>query len=100
MAPAFADSREAKWLISKCDWFCGTRMHSTIAGLSSGVPTSTLAYSGKAQGVFESCGQGDCVADMRTLDAGAAVGIVFTSWKERQRVREELGYNPRPHSQK
>jgi len=89
-APAFGDSREAKWLISRCDWFCGTRMHPTIAGLSSGVPTSTLAYSGKAQGVFESCGQGDCVADMRTLDAGAAVGIVFTSWKERQRVRESL----------
>jgi len=90
VAPALTDPRHAKWLISQCDWFCGTRMHSTIAGLSSGVPTATLAYSGKAQGVFESCGQGDGVADMRSLDGPAAVEIALASWNDRSRVRDSL----------
>lgn len=90
VAPAMDDPREAKWLISRCTWFCGTRMHSTIAGLSSGVPTATLAYSGKAQGVFESCGQGAGVADMRMLDADVAIDIALRSWRDRDSVKASL----------
>jgi polysaccharide pyruvyl transferase WcaK-like protein len=56
---------EAKWLIKHTDWFCGARMHATIAALSSGVPAIALAYSDKMHGVFDSCGQGDCVIDLR-----------------------------------
>ena len=29
------DCGEMKWIVRKLEWFCGTRMHSTIAGLSS-----------------------------------------------------------------
>ncbi len=90
VAPALSDPRAAKWLISECDWFCGTRMHSTIAGLSSGVPTSTLAYSGKAQGVFETCGQGEHVADMRNVLAGDAAECVLDSWSSRAAARVSL----------
>ncbi len=89
-APAYSDPRHAKWLISRCDWFCGTRMHSTIAGLSSGVPTSSLAYSGKTQGVFETCGQGAWVADMRSIDGPEAVERMWRSWHERAAVRISL----------
>ena len=90
VAPAFDDPRRAKWLISRCDWFCGTRMHATIAGLSSGVPTGTLAYSGKAQGVFESCGQGDHVADMRNTTADDAVARMMDSWNARRAAGTSL----------
>jgi len=38
-------------VLSHCSLFAGTRMHSTIAALSSGVPTLNLAYSIKARGV-------------------------------------------------
>ena len=62
------DAAELKWVISRTDWFCGTRMHATIAALSSGVPTMALAYSMKTKGVFDSCKQGDEVVDLRFTD--------------------------------
>ena len=42
---------EIKWVISKMSVFIGARTHSTIAALSSGVPTVSLAYSIKAKGI-------------------------------------------------
>src|SRR5690606_8800966 len=48
--PGSYDQCEIKWIISHFDWFCGTRMHATIAGLSTGVPTSAIAYSPKTVG--------------------------------------------------
>jgi colanic acid/amylovoran biosynthesis protein len=42
---------ETKWVISKCAVFVGARTHSTIAAISSGVPTLSLAYSRKARGL-------------------------------------------------
>jgi colanic acid/amylovoran biosynthesis protein len=42
---------ETKWIISKCAIFAGARTHSTIAGISSGVPTLSFAYSIKALGL-------------------------------------------------
>lgn len=42
---------ETKWVISHCAVFAGARTHSTIAALSSCVPTLSLAYSRKAMGL-------------------------------------------------
>ncbi|MBI1849678.1 MAG: polysaccharide pyruvyl transferase family protein [Planctomycetes bacterium] len=88
--PPLADPREAKWVISKLDWFCGTRMHATIAALSAGVPTSAIAYSSKALGVFETCGQGDRVADPRWLDTEEIIESLWCSWCERTATKERL----------
>ncbi len=44
---------ETKWLISKCALFAGARTHSTIAAISSAVPTLCFAYSTKARGISE-----------------------------------------------
>ena len=77
------DARELKWVISKLDWFCGTRLHATIAGLSSGVPTATLAYSMKAQGIFDDFASGDHCADMRFLNSVTAVNQVLKSYLNR-----------------
>jgi polysaccharide pyruvyl transferase WcaK-like protein len=72
--PEVADcATQAKWFISHCDWFTGARMHATIGALSSGVPALALAYSGKMHGVFESCGQGHSVVDLRSETAESAV---------------------------
>ncbi len=38
-------------MISQCRFFIGARTHSTIAAISSGVPTITIAYSQKARGI-------------------------------------------------
>ena len=90
VAPTFHDPREVKWLISQCDWFCGTRMHSTIAALSTGVPTAAIAYSLKTQGVFETCDQGDRVADPRHLDTADMVDHLWQSWLNRAQAKARL----------
>jgi len=84
------DPRQVKWVISQCDWFCGTRMHATIAGLSTGVPTAAIAYSLKTAGVFETCGQGEHVADPRELSTDAVIESLWKSWNARVETRESL----------
>jgi polysaccharide pyruvyl transferase WcaK-like protein len=93
IAPACTDPREVKWYISQCDWFCGTRMHSTIAALSAGVPACSIAYSMKTRGVFETCGVADEVFDPRVLDTEAVIDQVYQSWSRREAIREVLKLN-------
>ncbi len=59
------DQHEIKGVISKCDAFIGSRMHSCIAALSQGIPCVGLAYSMKFSGVFESVGMGDWVVEAK-----------------------------------
>lgn len=84
------DQSEIKWVISNLDWFCGTRMHSAIAALSSGVPAAAIAYSLKTEGVFESCGQGDHVADPRRLDTLSVIDKLCASFHARDEARATL----------
>ena len=65
-------------------------MHATIAGFSSGVPTLGLGYSHKAQGVFDECGIGAHVADLRAMDAAEIWARVAASVAERDRMKAEL----------
>lgn len=51
IAPADLLGAEMKWLIGQCEVFAGARTHSTIAALSSCVPTLSLGYSIKAIGI-------------------------------------------------
>lgn len=90
LAPACASPGEAKWLISRLDWFCGTRMHAAIAALSSGVPAAAIAYSRKARGVFAGCGLAGEVVDARRLDDRALIGQLLDAWSRRDRVRRTL----------
>jgi len=91
VGPVGLDQCEVKWMISKMDWFCGTRMHATIAGLSTGVPTATISYSDKALGVFESCGQGAEVFDPRVLEGNEIVERLMDSYRRRGETRSSLG---------
>ena len=45
------NAAETKWIISNMSLFAGARTHSTIAALSSNVPTLSFAYSIKAKGI-------------------------------------------------
>ena len=84
------DAMEAKWLIAQTDWFCGTRMHSTIAALSSGVATCALAYSLKTRGVFESCDAAEAVADLRHLSTESALGQAMATFNDRARLADKI----------
>jgi len=88
--PPTLDAAETKWVISRLDWFCGSRMHSTIAGLSSGVPTAAVSYSSKFEGVFECCGQEQHIVDPRELDEPTMADRLFESWRRRDDARTVL----------
>lgn len=97
VAPSYDDPRQVKGLIARLDWFCGTRMHATIAGLSSGVPTAAVAYSIKTRGVFESCGQGHRVVTTDTATSDA-IGLLVAAWADRDGTAAELATGRRPET--
>ncbi|MDC0429245.1 polysaccharide pyruvyl transferase family protein [Phycisphaerales bacterium] len=84
------DESEIKWAIAQCDWFSGARMHPTIAGLSSEVPTLNLAYSIKARGVFDTASQGHSLADLRNLDDAEVLSTMLTHFNSRSYIADEL----------
>lgn len=49
--PPNYNASETKYVISQLRFFIGARTHATIAALSSGIPTISLAYSVKAVGI-------------------------------------------------
>ncbi|MDO8413540.1 MAG: polysaccharide pyruvyl transferase family protein [Gallionellaceae bacterium] len=51
MIPSGLNACELKHIIAQCKYFIGARTHATIAALSSGVPTLSIAYSIKARGI-------------------------------------------------
>lgn len=81
---------ELKWVLSRLSWFAGARMHATIGAFSSGTPTLAFGYSDKAAGVFQRCGLGPHVADLRRLDAPALARAVADSLSRREAMRAEL----------
>ncbi len=95
IAPESDDPRRVKALIARCSWFCGTRMHATVAALSSGVPSAALAYSLKTHGVFATCDQAEWV--VTTSDSSdTAIERVWSSWQQRERLRERLAVTAPP----
>jgi len=51
LIPCNLTAAETKWVISKMAIFAGARTHSTIAAMSSGIPTLSFGYSIKAKGI-------------------------------------------------
>lgn len=84
------DHREIKYLIGKCDFFIGARMHACIAALSQGIPAVGLAYSRKFAGVFESVGVGELVVDLRERDEDEILERIESLFRERERFVERL----------
>jgi polysaccharide pyruvyl transferase WcaK-like protein len=62
LAPRTLNAAQLKHLISHCRYFIGARTHSTVAALSTGVPTLSIAYSVKAKGINR-----DLFGDLRYL---------------------------------
>ena len=84
------DQCEIKAVIAQCDWFMGTRMHSTVGSLSNCVPTTALAYSGKTKGVFKTADQEDKVLDARTDTTDYVLEKMIEHWHQRTETRAAL----------
>ncbi|MDB5387588.1 MAG: colanic acid biosynthesis protein, partial [Planctomycetaceae bacterium] len=85
-SPDYSPS-ELKWVIAQTQWFTGTRMHSTIAALSSGVPTASASYSLKTRGVYESCGHDHQVFELRHLETRQMLDAMQGSFLRREEDR-------------
>ena len=88
-SPDYSPS-ELKWVIAQTKWFAGTRMHSTIAALSSGVPTASVSYSLKTRGVYESCGHDHQVFELRHLGNDQILHSLQESFLRRNEDRQLL----------
>ncbi len=82
-------ARGSKYLISKCDYFAGARMHSTIAAFSSKVPTISLAYSIKAQHLNKDLfGHSDWVLKIPDFTADRFIEKLEKLISEKERVMD------------
>lgn len=81
---------ETKYIIGKCDFFVGARMHACIAALSQCVPAVAIAYSDKFKGVMESIGCESIIADLRQGSESEAVEQVISAYDRRDGIRLSL----------
>lgn len=91
------DASQIKDIIGMCDFFIGSRMHATIAALSQCIPAVGMAYSKKFEGVFQTVGVGDCVADLRKLNDKQVETMIKNISENREDVRMRLIRNV-PHA--
>jgi colanic acid/amylovoran biosynthesis protein len=83
---------EVKGLIGGCDLLVAERMHAAIAGLSSGVPTLTVSYSRKAEGIVRQVLGNDAGRSLvirldRFVEPGCAVEAICSAWTRRHEIR-------------
>jgi polysaccharide pyruvyl transferase WcaK-like protein len=84
------DQHEIKYVIGRCDFFLGSRMHACIAALSQCVPTVGLAYSRKFQGVLGSIGGDGLVVDLGKHDCADVIRQVDEVYRQRDEIKRRL----------
>ena len=88
LAPCFYSPCEAKSYIAGMDLFAGSRMHATIAAISSGTPVIPLGYSRKFNGLYDSIGYSRNI-DMTSLGNADAMAQFEATFAERDALAEE-----------
>ena len=81
---------EIKFMIGKCAFFIGSRMHSCIAAISQCVPAVGLSYSKKFRGVFEALGLGNCVADAANCPEEWVLEKIKQVFHQRSEIQSQL----------
>lgn len=85
------NAAELKYCIGKLGFFVGARTHSTIAGLSLGVPTVSIAYSIKARGINEDLfGDHSMVIEIDGFSPSVAFDRVKSLWERKEAIREKI----------
>jgi len=91
LIPPQYNAAETKWIISRMAIFAGARTHSTIAALSSCVPTLSFTYSIKAQGINQDIfGHNDYCMDPRDLEAEKVADQITSMLDQEILIRTEL----------
>lgn len=91
LIPPIYNTSETKWIISKMKIFAGARTHSTIAALSSYVPTLSFAYSIKAKGINKDVfGHEDYCLNPEKLNPEIVAKKIELMLEKRKEIRSEL----------
>lgn len=91
LLPPTYNASETKWIISKMRLFAGARTHSTIAALSSCVPTLSFAYSIKAKGINKDIfGHEDYCLNPEKLTPETVAKKIESMLDEGKEIRSEL----------
>ena len=90
LAPFFFSPEEAKGYIAGMDFFIGSRMHSTIAAFSAGVPVVPMAYSRKFSGLFESSLNYPFMIDLREKEADECLGFLADAFGRRSELKDMI----------
>ena len=89
--PPDLNARQLKYLISKCKVFVGGRTHSTIASLSSCIPTLSIAYSPKATGInLQMFGHSNYIIHMKDLNEELLIESFKQITREAQVISDAL----------
>lgn len=84
-------TQHVKYVISRCKVFVGARTHSTIAALSSAVPTLSIGYSIKAKGInHDVFGDERWLVDHKQMTADTFAAKVAELIATHQETREDL----------
>ncbi len=82
---------EMKHCIGRCDVFMGARTHSTIASLSSCVPTVAIGYSRKAYGILgDLLGGTDLVVPIQEVGPERLETTFDLAWSRADEIRDAL----------
>lgn len=87
------NAAQTKWVIGQTRIFAGARTHSTLAAISSGVPTICVGYSIKARGIAKDVyGNIDWLVDSKELvdDPGILAARLLSLWRCENDVRSHL----------
>lgn len=91
LIPPIYNASETKWIISQMKLFAGSRTHSTIASLSSFVPTMSFAYSIKAKGINKDIfGHEDYCLDPKKLNPENVAKKVDVMLENQDEIRSNL----------
>lgn len=84
---------QLKYIISKCEFFIGSRMHSNFAALSTSTPVVGLGYSYKFKGGFEMFGVPECAISVKNIsinDIQKIVQKIINLMNEKDSIRQRL----------
>ncbi len=82
---------QTKYVICRCRFFIGARTHSTVASLSSGIPTISIAYSAKAKGINSDLLENEpVVLDLHELGADSLFDAFQYLETNENKLREAL----------
>lgn len=91
LIPPIFNAAETKWIISRMTIFAGARTHSTIAALSSCVPTLSFAYSIKAQGINRDIfNHADYCLDPKDINVNGIYSLVTSMLNQHTSIKKEL----------